>query len=136
MRTFKSLILLVSFLACSLLLKANSGEKDKKKLPEGLLHGYIVDAETKKPVSGVSISLSSNKMPSEKEVVSDAAGYFNFGKIPAGDLTVIFEKKGYKFYKKDAMPLKEGTTIKMAVEVEPENDNNDIWNPLYRLLSK
>src|SRR5687768_10438420 len=106
MRTFKTLLLLFCVLTFSHVLKANTGEKDKKKLSEGLIHGYIVDAETKKPLGGVSVSLSSRKMPADKEIVSDAAGYFNFGKIPAGDLTLIFEKKGYKFYKRDTLALK------------------------------
>lgn len=136
MRTFKTLLLLVCVLAFHQVLKANTGDKNKKKLPEGLIHGYIVDAETKKPLSGVSVSLSSRNMQADKEIVSDAAGYFNFGKIPAGELTLMFEKKGYKFYKRDALDLKEGTTVKMSVEVRPETEAADTWNPLFHFLKE
>jgi hypothetical protein len=135
MRTFKTLLLLLCVIVFSQALKANCGDRDKKKLPEGLLHGYIIDAETKKPLSGVSVSLSSRNQ-ADKEIVSDAAGYFNFGKIPAGDLTLLFGKKGYKFYRRNALALKEGTTVKMSVEVQPESEAADTWNPLFHFLKE
>jgi hypothetical protein len=51
-------------------------------------------------------------------------------------VTILFEKKGYKLYKRDMLPLKEGTIVKMSVEVHPEEDgNNDIWHPLFKLLN-
>jgi hypothetical protein len=81
--------------------------------------------------------LYSTKLQGEKEIHSDAAGYFNFGKLPAGELSIMFEKKGYKLYKRDVLSLKEGTTVKLSVEVQPDlgDDNNDIWHPLFKLLS-
>ena len=48
----------------------------------------------------------------------------------------IFEKKGYKLYKKDVLALREGTTVKLSVEVQPEEeDNTDIWHPLFKMLN-
>ena len=130
---------MVMLIASSQVIKANTGdtgEKGSKKSTEGAVHGYILDAETRKPISGVTVSLSSTKIPGEKEIHSDASGYFNFGKLPAGELTLMFEKKGYKLYKRDALSLKEGTTVKLSVEVQPDqDDNNDIWHPLFKLIN-
>ena len=136
MRCFKHLFFLLTFIGGAMVLKANTGEKGNKKASEGTVHGYVVDAATRKPVSGVIVSASSSKIQGEKEIQSDASGYFNFGKLPAGDVTLMFEKKGYKLYKRDALSLKQGTTVKLAVEVEStEDDNNDIWHPLFKLLN-
>ena len=140
MNTFKSFAAILLFIGCSQYALANngdSGEKGNKKLAEGSVHGYVVDATTRKPVGGVTVSVSSNKIQGEKEIQSDASGYFNFGKLPAGEVTILFEKKGYKLYKRDVLPLKENTTVKMSVEVHPdEDDNNDIWHPLFKLLNE
>ena len=137
MRSLKPLIFLLPIICCSQFAKAYTGEKGKKKLSEGSVHGYIMDASTRKPMGGVIVSLSSNKIQGEKEIQSDASGYFNFGKLPAGDLTIMFEKKGYKLYKRDVLSLKEGTTVKLSIEVQPDivDDNNDIWHPLFKLLN-
>jgi hypothetical protein len=133
---FQRLLLLIAVLACSQFVKADTGEKGSKKIAEGTVHGYVMDAATRKPVGGVVISVSSSKMQGEKEIQTDATGYFNFGKLPAGEVTILFEKKGYKLYKRDVLSLKEGTTVKLAVEVQPdEEENNDIWHPLYKLLN-
>ena len=114
----------------------NSGEKGSKKAAEGAVHGYVVDASTRKPIGGVTVSVSSTKIQPEKEIQSDASGYFNFGKLPAGEVTIMFEKKGYKLYKKDVLALREGTTVKLSVEVQPdEQETRDIWHPLFKLLN-
>ena len=136
MNTLKTLFILSAVLCCSQFVKANTGERGNKKVSEGAVHGHVMDATTRKPVGGVTVSVSSNKIQGEKEIQSDASGYFNFGKLPAGDVTIIFEKKGYKLYKRDALSLKEGTTVKMSVEVQPEDteDENNIWHPLYKIL--
>jgi hypothetical protein len=139
MNTFKRLLAVIVFVACSQYALANngdSGEKGNKKVAEGSVHGYVMDATTRKPVGGVTVSVSSNKMQGEKEIQSDASGYFNFGRLPAGEVTILFEKKGYKLYKRDVLPLKQGTIVKMSVEVHPDEDaNNDIWHPLFKLLN-
>jgi len=140
MNTFRRLPALIVLIACSQYVLANNGdtgEKGNKKLAEGSVYGYVMDATTRKPVGGVTVSVSSNKIQGEKEIQSDASGYFNFGKLPAGEVTILFEKKGYKLYKRDVLQLKEGTTVKMSVEVQPdEDDNNDIWHPLFKLLNE
>ena len=134
---FNRLLILVAALTLSQVVKANTGEKGNKKVSEGTVHGCVLDATTRKPVGGVTVSVSSSKMQGEKEIQSDASGYFNLGKLPAGDVTIMFEKKGYKLYKRDVLSLREGTIVKMSVEVQPDEEsaNNDIWHPLFKLLN-
>ena len=138
MRSLKPLLVTLFMVCCSQFADANTGEKGNKKLSDGYVHGYILDAYTRKPIAGVTISLSSRKIQGEKEIQSDASGYFNFGKLPAGDLSIMFEKKGYKLYKRDVLSLKEGTTVKLSVEVHADDGadgSNDIWHPLFKLLN-
>ena len=134
---FQRLLMILAVLACAQFVKANTGEKGNKKVAEGAVHGYVMDATTRKPIGGVTISVSSSKIQGEKEIQSDASGYFNFGKLPAGEVTIMFEKKGYKLHKKDVLSLKEGTIVKISVEVRQEESdtNNDIWHPLFKLLN-
>jgi hypothetical protein len=135
MRSLKKWLILSAFLSLCHFAKAYTGGNGKKSC-EGSVHGYVMDANTRKPVSGVTVSVSSSKIQGEKEICSNASGYFNFGKLPAGEVTIMFQKKGYKLFRKDIISLKEGTTVKLSVEVEPENDNTDIWHPFYRLLNE
>ena len=92
MRSIKPLLFVLFIVCFSQLAIAKTGEKGSKKVSEGYVHGYILDAATRKPIGGVTVSLSSSKIQGEKEIQSDASGYFNFGKLPAGDLTIMFEK--------------------------------------------
>jgi hypothetical protein len=137
MKCFQPMLIMLSVICISQFANATTGEKGNKKVSEGAVHGYILDASTRKPVGGVTVSLSSTRIQGEKEIHSDASGYFNFGKLPAGELTIMFEKKGYKQYKRDPLALKEGTIVKLSVEVQPDeqDDNNDIWHPLFKLLN-
>jgi len=134
MRSFKKWLVVSAFIFLCHLAKANPGEG--KKCSEGSVHGNVIDAATRKPLSGVTVSVSSGNMQGEKEIQSNASGYFDFGKLPAGEVTIMFQKKGYKLFRKDIHPLKEGTTVKLSVEVQRENDDTDIWHPFFRLLNE
>ncbi|MEJ7735891.1 MAG: carboxypeptidase-like regulatory domain-containing protein [Chitinophagaceae bacterium] len=138
MPTFKRLVLLFAAMYCSHLAKADNGGNGQNKKPEGTLHGYVMDAVTRKPVIGVTVSVSSQKIPGEKEMPSDATGHFHFAKLPAGVVTLMFEKKGYKIFKRDVLAVNEGLTTKVSVEVYPiedEGGGNEIWNPIFKLLN-
>ncbi len=58
----------------------------------GIIAGYINDADTKNPLPGVNINLSSNN----KADNSDAFGFFRFMNIPAGQYELIASHVGYK----------------------------------------
>jgi hypothetical protein len=126
----KKLLLLLSVLPLSLLAKANNG-KDGKTEP--VLHGYVSDATTKKPVSGVTISITTPKTHEKKAYVTDASGNFKVPQMLTGEVTIILEKKGYKTYKREGVTLKEGMTIRLnfdMIEVEDE----EVFHPLLRMV--
>ncbi|MEO5997169.1 MAG: carboxypeptidase-like regulatory domain-containing protein [Chitinophagaceae bacterium] len=135
MGNFKQLLMLLIVVCFSQLLKANNGENGEKKSIEVCVHGYVMDAVTRKPVTGVTVSVSSGKIRAGKEIQSDAAGCFTFAKLPPGNVTLMFEKKGYKLFKRDLVSVKEGTVTKISVDFQPvEDGGNEMWHPLLKLL--
>lgn len=137
MRTLKQLLLLAVIICSSQLVRANTGETGEKKSIDGCLHGYVMDAVTRKPVTGVTVSVSSNKLQGGKEIQSDAAGYFHFAKLPPGEVTLMFEKKGYKMFKRDLLPVKEGVITRISVDFQPvdEDEGNEMWHPLLKMFN-
>ncbi|MEJ7766406.1 MAG: carboxypeptidase-like regulatory domain-containing protein [Chitinophagaceae bacterium] len=136
MNILKQLLLLAAISCTSQLLKANKGEGIDKNSVEGCLHGYVMDAVTGKPITGVTVSVSSKKLHGSK-IQSDAAGYFHFAKLPPGEVTVMFEKKGYQLFRRDLPNVKEGVITKISVDVKPVEDDgsNELWHPLYKMLN-
>jgi hypothetical protein len=131
-KLFLQMLFTVSLTVSAGLAFANDGDKENK---DGVVHGYVIDAVTKKPVAGVIISATSAKNKNEKkEVQTDASGYFKFPELPAGELKFQFEKKGYKQQKKNAMTVKEGTIVKFNVEIEiTKTEVEDYEHPFFRL---
>ncbi|HEY6899917.1 MAG TPA: carboxypeptidase-like regulatory domain-containing protein [Puia sp.] len=104
---------------------------------EGVLHGYVTDAVTKKPLSGVTVSAILPGNTSPKEVQTDSDGYFRFAQLPAAQVTVQFDKKGYQSAKRPNVSVREKTAVRLNVEFLPEEvgsstDNSDF--PILRLL--
>ncbi len=144
MRSLKKLAVILTALCCSQMVKANKGGiYYERNSVEGTVQGYVMDAITRKPVTGVIVSISSNKSANSnkiqpgKEIQSDATGHFNISKLPAGEVTLIFEKKGYKLFKRDLLAIKEGAITKIFIEVQPlaeDYGGNEIWHPFYKFL--
>src|SRR5687768_16443820 len=132
MRDAKKLLMLMSLLPLSLMVKANLG-KDGKAEP--VLHGSVSDATTKKPLQGVTISIKPRKINGEKEFVTDASGNFKVSQVPTGEVTIVLEKKGYKTYRREGVVLKEGMTVKLNFDISLEEsvDETGILHPLIRM---
>lgn len=131
MGIIKKLLLLTLLFPLVLLAKANTGKI------EGILHGYVTDAVTKKPLSGVIVSAMVPGTNNLKEVLTDADGYFRFVQLPASQVTVQFDKKGYQSYKRPNITIKEKASVKLNVEFLPEDADADSENgeyPILRLL--
>ena len=101
---------------------------------EGILHGYVTDAVTKKPLSGVTVSAMVPGTNNSKEVMTDADGYFRFAQLPASQVTVHFDKKGYQSYKRPNVTVKEKTSVKLNIEFFPEDMSTDSENAEYPVL--
>ena len=126
-------ILLILLVSCASLFSARaaSGRSDSP------LQGYVTDAVTKKPVSGVTVSASSQGANASREVTTDADGYFSFVQLPASQVTVQFDKKGYQSWRKAGISIKDKATTKLNVEVMPENseqEGSDAEYPILRML--
>jgi len=127
----KKLLFFLLFLPFALCAKAGTGKL------EGILHGYVTDAVTKKPLSGVTVSAIVPGTNNPKEVQTDSDGYFRFSQLPITQVTVQFDKKGYQSAKRPNVSIREKTSVKLNVEFLPEevgssSDNSDF--PILRLL--
>lgn len=102
-----------------------------------LIKGQVVDAVTKKPVSGVVVSAVVPGDPAYKEVVTDVDGYYYFKQLPACHVNLRFEKKGYQKFKYDeVIEIQNKKTVKVNVEVLPDGElqPDDLEYPLLRIL--
>lgn len=129
MRLPKHLLLLALSLPVVVFAKANTGKN------EGVVQGQVTDAVTKKPIAGVVVSMTTSKSGGEKEVVTDSDGNFKLSKLPGGDVSLVFEKKGYKVHKRDLVNTKDGIVYKVTLDMIPLDDEADdgFEHPLLRM---
>ena len=129
MRLPKHLLLLALSLPVVVFAKANTGKN------EGVVQGQVTDAVTKKPLAGVTVSMTVTKSGTEKEVLTDSDGNFKISKLPGGDVSLVFEKKGYKVQKRDLINTKDGSVYKVVLDLIPLEDEADdgYEHPLLRM---
>lgn len=130
MRLPKHLLLLALSLPVVVFAKANTGKN------EGVVQGQVTDAVTKKPIAGVTVSMTVTKSGAEKEVLTDSDGNFKISKLPGGDVSLVFEKKGYKVQKRDLLNTKDGSVYKVVLDLIPlddQADNDGYEHPLLRM---
>ena len=131
MKLSPRMLLLAVSLPVAMLTKANTGKN------EGVVQGQVTDAVTKKPIAGVVVSMTGSKLNNEKEVTTDSDGCFKIGKLPGGDFTIIFEKKGYKIHRKELVNTKEGVVYRVTLDMLPVDDDDEVTedsaHPLLRL---
>jgi hypothetical protein len=132
MGTRKKIIFLLLILPFALSVKAGTGKRD------GVLNGYVTDAITKKPLSGVMVSASVPGSTSTTEVLTDADGYFRFAQLPGSQVNITFDKKGYQSYKRPNVIVGEKGSIKLNIEFQPQGmdpaDSDNSEFPILRLL--
>jgi hypothetical protein len=136
MRGKKNYLLLAALLPLSLLTKAN-GDNGNRKSTEPVLQGCVADAATKKPVQGVTISISTSKGQEKKEFTTDAAGNFKVPQMPVGEVIIILEKKGYKTTRREGIIIKEGVSLKVnfdLLNIPPPDDESDVFHPFFRMM--
>ena len=134
MRNINKLFLLLLIFPLALSTRANSNTIGKI---DGVLHGYVTDAVTKKPLMGVTVSAIVPGTNNLKEVMTDADGYFRFVQLPGAQVTVQFDKKGYQTCKRPGVMIKEKAAVKLNIEFTPDEMDTDAENtdyPLLRLL--
>jgi hypothetical protein len=135
MRGKKTYLLLAALLPLSLLTKAN-GDNGNRKSTEPVLQGCVADAATKKPVQGVTISISTSKGQEKKEFTTDAAGNFKVPQMPVGEVIIILEKNGCKTTRREGIVIKEGVSLKMTFDITNTQlaDESDVFHPFLRMM--
>ncbi|AXY77732.1 carboxypeptidase regulatory-like domain-containing protein [Paraflavitalea soli] len=140
MRGKKKILLLLAILPLALLTKANNGNNgsDDRGKPEPAISGLVSETGTKKPVQGVTISISGKGQDKKELFTTDAAGNFKVPQMPAGELIIILEKKGYKTFRKEGVTLKEGVPLKLNFDISNEgaDDESDVFHPLRMMDSE
>ncbi len=117
-----------------LLLFAFTAKASDCKSEPCMIQGQVMDAVTKKPVSGVVVSATAPGTPNQKEVITDADGFFSFNQLPSSQVNLQFGKKGYQSYKRSCVLVKEKPSLKITVEFLPEDMEEDTDNSDYPLL--
>jgi hypothetical protein len=125
---------MAALLPLSLLTKANGDSGNRKTEP--VLQGNVADAATKKPVQGVTVSISTSKGQEKKEFTTDASGNFKVPQMPVGEVIIVLEKKGYKTTRREGIIIKEGSSLKMSFDITniQVEDESDVFHPLLRLM--
>ena len=137
MRGSKKLLFLTALLPLALLTKANTIDDGKA---EPVLQGYVSDAVTKKPVQGVTISISTKgqEKSDKKELTTDAYGNFKIPQLPNGEVVIILEKKGYKTCRREGVVIKEGVSLKLNFDIvnmtANDDDESGVFHPLMRMV--
>jgi hypothetical protein len=115
---------------------ANAGTSDPRddKKGEPSISGTVSDAESKKPVQGVIVSISGKGQDKKETITTDASGNFKTNQLMPGEVTIVLEKKGYKTYKKEGVVIKEGMTLKINMDIEEDDDDSGVFHPLLRMI--
>src|SRR5688572_15789010 len=135
MRGKKNYLLLAALLPLSLLAKAN-GDNGNRKSTEPVLQGCVADACTKKPISGVTVSISTSKGQEKREFTTDASGNFKVPQMPVGEVIIVLEKKGYKTTRREGIIIKEGVSLKVNFDITNSrlDDESDVFHPFMRMM--
>ena len=140
MRGRKRYLLLAALLPLSLLTRANGGNNGERNKSEPVLSGSVSDANTRKPVQDVTVSISSSKGQFKKEITTDASGNFRVPQMPNGEVIIVLEKKGYKTFRREGVIIKEGRSLKISFDITnvtvDEEDDGDIFHPFRRMLEE
>ena len=130
MQRLKLFTLLLALLPLSNCVFANQ-DGDGTKDPA--LSGSVSDASSKKPVKGVTVSVLAKDGIEKLE--TDASGRFIIPKLPAGEVTIVLEKKGYKTYRREKVIVKEGTQMKLNFDLSNlKQDEDNLFHPLFRMI--
>ena len=137
LRTYLVLMLLFPLSNCVFANANNTTDNGGDGTKDPIIVGSVSDAYSKKPVKGVTISVTSIKDRIAKSFTTDASGKFSIPtNFSSGEVTIVLEKKGYKTYKREKIILKEGVQLKLDVDLNnaDESDENNVFHPLLRMM--
>lgn len=110
-------------------------DQEGKGTSEPVISGSVSDAVSRKPVKGVTISVRSSDNRLERSFTTDAQGNFIIPRLPAGEVTLVLEKKGYKTFRKEKIVLKEGKQVKLQLDLRNlQQEEFNLFQPLLRMM--
>lgn len=120
-------LLLLMFLGTACIARANGsleGETKKTDIAGGVIH-----ADTKKPLSNVSVTVYSSSKK-EKVVYTDNNGNYSFDELKPGTYKIIFEKDGFKKVVREKITIKADEGYQLNIEMNEEQAFQIIPAPL------
>lgn len=116
-------LLLFTLLFSALTFSASANNKPDPGTSGIDLSGEVTDADNKKPLSNVTISIISHETKEKKQIVTDNYGGFSCSDIKAGFYKLIFQRDGYKKLVKEKVFLKEDSNLGLSIQMmEAEDD--------------
>lgn len=97
------------FLFLSLLSLFSYGQSDYKQT----IKGYIVDAESKQPLVGITVRV----MPGEASVISDSSGFYLLKDIPVGRYAIQYTSIGYETKIISGLTLSSGKELEQNISL-------------------
>jgi len=82
--------------------------------------GVVTDGATGRPLAGVLVTATSPTAPIAPSAVTDAAGAFALGGLPAGAWKLTAQLEGYKAAERSDLVLGENVTLRASLAVVPE----------------
>jgi len=121
---FRLLFLTLMLAAASISARANTGTEGTptgEETKKSDIAGGVVHADTKKPLSNVTVTAYSVSKK-EKVVYTDANGNYSFSELKAGTYKLVFEKDGFKKVVREKVIIRPDEGCQLNIEMNEEKE--------------
>jgi hypothetical protein len=109
-------LLLLSLIVSGAAFAGGPGNPDAKCCKKNDVTGGIIHAQTKRPLSNVSVTAYSTSRK-EKVIVSDNNGNYDFNELKPGTYKLVFEKQGFNKIIKDKIIIRPDEGLLLNIEM-------------------
>jgi hypothetical protein len=88
---------------------------------QGVVTGTVTDAQSKRAVANVVVTVTSPALQGEEIVVTDAAGNYRVSNLPPGDYSVNLQGDGFRAFGRGGIKIQGGATIRFNVSLIPDS---------------
>jgi len=111
-------MLIKRLIACAGILSLSLAAKASDEVE---VAGRVIDADTKKPIKEVTITVL-HTVTKEQSVLTNTGGQYAFGELKPGTYKITFQAEGYKKIVKEKIVVKPNSTVLMNIEMLAEDD--------------
>jgi Carboxypeptidase regulatory-like domain/TonB dependent receptor len=86
-----------------------------------VLTGTVTDAQTKRPLADVVVTVTSPALQGEQTVVTDASGSYRVPNLPPGDYNLRLDADAFRPYARGGITINARSTLRVNAELLPEN---------------